>query len=243
MNQDFLPDLDGDLKELLASGRPGFVVPPLDRQKVLLSVMSAGVGVAVVAGAAQAGAGLGSAGAPAVPAAWFAGKATVGVAGLLVGIGLGAGGHALLQKAESTSPMPHDNSVYSNHAVTVEQVDSSADVTQPVVSAQPERPEPSGASIPRVGAGSEDLQLREERAMIDVARMAVARGEGEHAITALQRHARKYPHGQLREERDALWIRALKLSGDLESARKRENDFRQAYPDSLVAPPASSGTR
>jgi hypothetical protein len=81
-----------------------------------------------------------------------------------------------------------------------------------------------------------DAQLGAERALLDMARTAVARGQGEVAFGPLQRHARNFPHGRMAEERDWLWVQALLLTGRTSEARARAARFRAAYPNSLMIP-------
>jgi hypothetical protein len=52
----------------------------------------------------------------------------------------------------------------------------------------------------------------------------------------LGRHARKFPNGQLEEEREALWVQALVASGDAGSARARGELFRRRFPRSIQLP-------
>jgi hypothetical protein len=79
-----------------------------------------------------------------------------------------------------------------------------------------------------------DVGLGAERALLDVARTAVGRGQPAAALSALRRHAATFPQGRLREEREALFVQALALNGQSAEAERRANGFRHAYPDSFL---------
>jgi hypothetical protein len=76
--------------------------------------------------------------------------------------------------------------------------------------------------------------LAAERALLDVARSALARGEAGDALAAADRHAREYPEGALAEERDAIAIRALAALGRRPEAKTRAAAFERRYPKSLA---------
>ena len=85
-------------------------------------------------------------------------------------------------------------------------------------------------------ARSEGSQLARERALLDIARAAAARGEPALAFERAERHRRQFPHGRLAEEREALAIRALIALGRSDEARARANAFRASYPNSFLTP-------
>ena len=88
----------------------------------------------------------------------------------------------------------------------------------------------------RSASPAPDATLDAEQRLLDAARTALARGEPAGGIPALQRHATRFPKGQLTEEREALWIRilvAVERDGD---ATARIASFRRRFPDSLFAP-------
>ncbi len=110
-------------------------------------------------------------------------------------------------------------------------------VPRPSASVAPVAPRPA-TSAPTTGQ-----ELAAESAILDVARTAIARGEADHAIAAVDRHASAFPHGMLREEREALGVKALVLAGRGEEARARAARFRTNYPDSLFLPALESSLR
>jgi hypothetical protein len=102
-------------------------------------------------------------------------------------------------------------------------------------------PIPVAASAPSAGSSAKALapsttNLARERAIIEVARTAVARGRTSAALDAIERHAREFPKGQLVEEREGLRVIALARSGQSEDARKKAAAFRKRYPSSVLLP-------
>jgi hypothetical protein len=78
--------------------------------------------------------------------------------------------------------------------------------------------------------------LSAEQALLDPARVAIARGDGAGALARLALHERRFPNGALSQEREAMAIRALVLTGDRDRARARAESFRSRYPGSLLWP-------
>ena len=60
--------------------------------------------------------------------------------------------------------------------------------------------------------------------------------ETARALEAIEGHARKFPKGQLLEERDSLWVQALVNAGKFDEARLRAAEFRASFPDSMLLP-------
>jgi len=83
--------------------------------------------------------------------------------------------------------------------------------------------------------------LEAERAVLDVARTALGRGDGDHALRAIDEHARSFPHGALAEEREAMAIEALRLLHRDDDARARLERFRARFPTSLIRPALEAG--
>jgi hypothetical protein len=260
MSAEEIDPLPPDLASLLREGRPGIEPPPGAREAVLAVVTASAVGLGAGAGVAAAGAAKGGSVAGAAVRAgsgglWAAVKGTFGVGGLMlgaaVGVAVGAAGHAFLASpaaasavarpvpsAEVASPAPPR----STPSVTPwEEVPPSAPTgsTASTVPAPAPSPAPT-ASHPdddaRGDHGSKDSSLASERALIDMARTAVARGQGDAALAALGRHERDFPHGRLAEEREWLAIQALVQTGATDEARARSVRFRRAFPRSLMLP-------
>ena len=116
------------------------------------------------------------------------------------------------------------------------------------VAASPPPPTPDAVAIPTatstppsapanaVSNGSPGNSLAAERSLLDIARSAFGRGEGDAALAALARHERAFPNGQLAEEREALAVRCLVLTSRADEARARGARFRRRYPTSVMLP-------
>ena len=78
--------------------------------------------------------------------------------------------------------------------------------------------------------------LAAERAILDRARHALEREDGESALSAAAEHERRFPVGLLAQEREAMAVRALAILGRVPEARARAERFRARYPDSLLLP-------
>jgi len=79
-------------------------------------------------------------------------------------------------------------------------------------------------------------ELAEERALLDPARAALARGDAVSALAATRVHEQRFAEGALTEEREAIGIQALVLEGRLVEARARAVRFAETHPGSLVLP-------
>ena len=75
-----------------------------------------------------------------------------------------------------------------------------------------------------------------ERALVADARSLMQSGDTTRALAILKEHARRYPRGQLAEERDALEVVALARAGDHKRARVRADEFVRHHPNSLFLP-------
>jgi TolA-binding protein len=100
-------------------------------------------------------------------------------------------------------------------------------------------PAPDDSTSPAAPEGD----LMRESALLARAQSAVARGASEHAIAALREHAARFPEGQLREEREALWVSALVRAGDLAAAEQRARQFRERFPGSPLQPTVDAALR
>jgi TolA-binding protein len=85
-------------------------------------------------------------------------------------------------------------------------------------------------------AGETDADLAAERALIETARSAVARGNAGAALDAVAQHQRRFPRGQLGEEREVLAVQALVAAGRVQEAAERGARFRLQYPNSALLP-------
>jgi hypothetical protein len=100
------------------------------------------------------------------------------------------------------------------------------------IPARPSSPPPST----RASAELRGNPLEAERALLDGARAALGRGDGAEALRAAEEHARRFSHGVLTEEREAMSIQALRLLHRDEEATARLDRFRVRFPASLIRP-------
>jgi hypothetical protein len=180
------------------------------------------------AGGAGAGAGAAAGGLRGLRAVLaLAGTFTVGAAaGVAVDRGVVARPRAApvaLSVEERTPREPAVASVATASSPPVVSIDAlplSGSATRPAA----QRPEPIPSS----------RGLAAERALLDVARTALARGEPAQALAATNRHAHEYPDGALVEEREALAIKALVALGRRDEARTRAREFERRFPNGLM---------
>jgi len=157
----------------------------------------------------------------------------------VVSFALGSMAGILVWRATQAPPPPHV--VYVDRALPV------APALAPTVNAAlaPLLPAaPPSAQGPVSAPASSGDSLAAERALLDIARSAFGRGEGDEALAALARHEKVFPGGQLAEEREALAVRSLVLGEHVSEARARGARFRKRYPTSVMLPAveASLGT-
>ena len=235
-----LDPLSADLVGLLRKGCPGAEPPVKARDAVLSVVMAqaAALGTAGLAAAAAKAAAPGPSGAHAARAVrlWAALKESFGLGGILLGVAIGAAGHAAVvssTRAGSAQPAATPTS-----AAAAPQSAPTASAPEPAWTVVPSAPPPAPPAAPRTddsrGDRGKDAALASERALIDMARTAVARGEGEAALAALGRHEKEFPRGRLAEEREWLAVQALVQTGATDQAKQRAARFREAYPHSLM---------
>jgi hypothetical protein len=96
---------------------------------------------------------------------------------------------------------------------------------------------PAAPRKARSGDGPEvDRRLRDERALLELARTAFERGRAREALDALQEHARRFASGRLSEERESLRVPVLVELGRHDEARQTAARFHARYPGSLFLP-------
>jgi len=111
-------------------------------------------------------------------------------------------------------------------------------LTEPTETVQPELVAPAStlrAVVAAPGPPSRSVaSLHEERALIDPARAALTGGDPARAEELLEAHRRRFPHGVLAEERDALQVRALAALGKSEAAAEALRRLRSEHPGSFL---------
>ncbi|MFO0648926.1 MAG: hypothetical protein U0326_21975 [Polyangiales bacterium] len=95
-------------------------------------------------------------------------------------------------------------------------------------------PDAAVPRVQRVAASDPTADLSAERQLVEQASSAMLRSNYAAALSAVQAHARRFPHGALSEERDSLWVRALAGLGRGDEARVRAADFHRRHPDSML---------
>jgi hypothetical protein len=244
---DALPD---DIARLLEREKDAYPVDP-DVQRAML----ARVEMAIALGGGGLG-GSGGGGPPAPPGGVGTGGALAsvvkkGIAGKMVAVAVAAfvsggitGGAVVgtMKRPQTlvpvTAPMP---------LLTSSAVPSSVPAPEPRASAT-SAPEPVAPLPPArmnvapsaTGASSSHGDLVREREILDAARAALARGQAQDAIVAMEEHARRWPNGELAAEREVVFIQALVAAGRSPEARARAARFHQAFPKSIFAPAIDS---
>lgn len=160
-----------------------------------------------------------------------------GLIGFGVGMTTGVAIHAgLASRDQASRPVPQLEA-----APLPATIDSARGSAAPVPDQQGVAPgaapsaEPSGHDV-RASSESpvpSSSTLSAERALLDVAHSALSKGQASDALDALGRHARRFPRGVYREEREALTIQCLRALGRVDEAERLAAQFKTRYPRSL----------
>lgn len=252
-----LEPLDADIQTLLASEKPIEELAP-DRKAALFAAACTQIGGSIPSGGGSSPGPSGSASASSagkVPGTGTLAKvasnmALHGVRGIVaivttfaIGIGTGVGVDRALTHdrvsapatvvvgsttgPSSEIPVAALQPPPTNSNVPVVSVES---LPRAVPSAQAFKAAPSASHEPVTSPQG----LAAERALLDVARGALAAGDPRTALDATERHEKSYPDGMLVEEREALVIKALAALGRTDEALTRARVFEQRYPNSLL---------
>lgn len=199
---DDLDPLDPDLARLLDAERDR-ADPHADvRQRVLERVTATLVPPPVPPGDGSPSPGPELAGLLKSPAGWVL---------LAVGAAVGAGAHATLAPAPAVSVQLVTVSVPV--AASAPPAATPAETASPAPSATPTATSGNrGAPRAADDSASRDLALRDENALIARAQSALARKQATLALAALAEHQRRFPTGQLVEERNLLMTQARALA-------------------------------
>jgi len=107
------------------------------------------------------------------------------------------------------------------------------------------RPTPMSSALPASASGSGSASastppagdpLQEEASLIRAAHAALSTGDAGAAMTLLDEHARRFPHGVLAEDRSGARVHALCASGRADDARAAASAFVAAHPRSALTP-------
>lgn len=93
---------------------------------------------------------------------------------------------------------------------------------------------PGASAAAGAGVPDADEALAAERAVLRRAFSAMSQGRWPSAIGALEEHARLFPSGRLREQREAMMVQALRGAGKANEANARGDAFQKEYPGSLL---------
>lgn len=172
---------------------------------------------------------------PANLASWVRAPWWAVAAALLVGVGAGRLSAPAPKTIVQTVPIEVRSELA---AATVAPAVSAPTAAVAVASAVPSavslpmnRPATNAAVAPK---SSGDLAV--ERRLLAVARTALGRSNGADALASCDEHERRFPKGELVEEREAIAVQALVQSQRVGEAHDRANRFRQAYPKSILLP-------
>jgi hypothetical protein len=78
-------------------------------------------------------------------------------------------------------------------------------------------------------------ELARESALLLAARRALVTGATDGALAILHRHARRWPHGALEQEREILFMDALAQGGRRAAEQARAEEFLRRFPGSTLA--------
>jgi hypothetical protein len=236
-----LPPIDPELRALLRSAKRCDVAPSAAQERVLGRVeMSIGAAVAVGL-AASATSSVAKGASRRVIAGWLAGPLAKTSLVFVVGGITGAG----ITRAIAPAPVPQV--VYVDRPVGVvpakpAKAPDLAPAPSPASESAAERSAATASSpaLPSPPASSRGNQLAAERGLLDVARTALGRKDGESALAALLQHQQRFPRGALSEERDAMMVQALILQQRFGEAKAQGQAFRKRYPGSVLGPRVKS---
>jgi hypothetical protein len=219
MSTDELPELPDDVQAALDDAKG--LTEPGEEVRARMRLRLANALPPSPGGGGDGGGGAGAAGALPRAPLWAVGAALVvgGVAGYLVP----------RAPVERVVLVPAAVSVASAPARAPSAASSAFEAALPSIET---KDLPSVASAPARVASD----LAAERALLDVARTALGRGDGANALSACDEHGKRFPRGALAEEREAIAVQALVLEHRTEDARARATLFRKTHPRSILLP-------
>ena len=131
----------------------------------------------------------------------------------------------------SVSPLPEVAAPVAEAPIPAEPPHATPTVAKPAV-----RPARATGAVARDEdniQGNNRGSLAEESPLIDQARRSIETHYPVQALARLEEHKRRFPRGQLEEEREALWVQALVARGNTDAARARAVEFRDRFPHSI----------
>ena len=82
--------------------------------------------------------------------------------------------------------------------------------------------------------GGTPSRLAAELDLLQAAHVAYTRRDDFHSLALVREHARKFPRGQLAEQREALRVRSLRRSGRNDEAQRAAAIFARQFPRSVL---------
>ncbi len=254
---DQLGPLDPEVEALLSAERDASGAPDEARARVRTRVLTS---IGVVGAATGVGSASGShtamQGARLLPKLFSSLPAKLVVAALGV-TAAGVGVHVALHPSVTTAPQPPKISAPAEapsfgsvtppekNPGTAAAPEKTSTAPAPPVAAPNGDETSAGARATKnspvrnpTAARSDDDEdhLSAERALLEPGREALARGDFARALAAAERHAHRFPRGQLVEERESLRVRALAAGGRADEAARRAAEFRERFPRSIFLP-------
>jgi hypothetical protein len=239
-----LEPLPDDLRQLLDAERRSEDAPAEARDRVLMRLGGTfGLGVTSAAGGAT-GPSSPRTGGPAVARA-----ASVGASGavrlarvaaiFVAGAATGVGGQRAVHHLRAQSAAPAARVVPAPPVPPAPRADRPAALPPPAAPSEAAAPRAHRPAVPTASPVSPeggDDRLAAERALLEIARAALIRGQADGALAALARHEATFPRGELSEEREGLYVQALVAAHRYDDARARAARFSRKHPRSLFAP-------
>lgn len=230
-------------RSLIDAALPALESTDADKARVRRAVLGAIASSATVAGAASAQATTAAASTSAGSGlafglAWKVGLGIVAIGAVAGAVSLGVGTRAPEHESAPSVAPPVPEPAHVDEAP----VEPAAE-TAPAIAAPPdpvarrERPPHATAvsTAPPTQSAPEVDSVLEEARLVARANAAIEAHDGVAALAILAEHARRFPEGQLREERFADRILALCETGDVERARREAASFLNVFPASLHA--------
>lgn len=170
---------------------------------------------------------------------------SVAIASKLVLVGVLAAGIAIGVVADRViTRAPPPAATPSNLAANPEVVEPVTNVADAgIAAASPDALAPDDARASRAAsrpAPSPGTASNPEALLIEHARVALRRGTPDEALRTLMSHERRFPDGQLAEERDVLLVEAYLVAGNLKLARERLDHYNATYPNGVHAQRAAA---
>jgi hypothetical protein len=220
-----MSDLSSEARAILDAGRRVDDPSDEDRRRVRRSLFGRiGAGGARAAGAAGA--------APRVKNRWRGFGLTVTVALVAAAAAVSAAGIRARQRIAGPSVDPQA-AVHDRVEVAIPHVVPQSQEKVPDQAEAPAKRE-TPAHAPAISPHVRNERYALELKVLQPARAAVARDDFSSALVAIDEHERRFPDGQLAEEREALRVQALLGLQRTEEASRAADAFRERFPGSVL---------